>query len=84
VTALEQALYHGATLFSRGSRDDNGKLLTHDLSPLNRDNVSATDPISYAASLVSVANAPASAVTLVSARATRLEFGRRAAWAGSN
>ena len=30
MTALEQALHHSATLFARGSRDDDGKLLTHD------------------------------------------------------
>jgi hypothetical protein len=30
VTPLEQALHHSATLFARGSRNDDGKLLTHD------------------------------------------------------
>jgi hypothetical protein len=30
VAALEQALHHSATLVARGSRDDDGKLLTHD------------------------------------------------------
>jgi hypothetical protein len=33
VTALEQAFRHSATLFARASRDDDGKLLTHDLPP---------------------------------------------------
>ena len=28
--ALEQALHHRATLFARGSRNDDGKLLIHD------------------------------------------------------
>jgi hypothetical protein len=35
VNALEQALDHSATLFARASRDDDGKLLTHDLRLLS-------------------------------------------------
>jgi hypothetical protein len=37
VTALEQALHHSATLFARASRDDDGKLLTHDPLPFTCD-----------------------------------------------
>jgi hypothetical protein len=37
VTALEQALHHSATLFARASRDDDDKLLTHDLPPFTCD-----------------------------------------------
>jgi hypothetical protein len=37
VTALAQALHHSATLFASASRDDDGKLLTHDQPPFTCD-----------------------------------------------
>ncbi len=35
MTTLEQALHHGATLFTGGARDDDRKFLTHDSTPIN-------------------------------------------------
>src|SRR4029077_2691739 len=43
VTALEQARHHCATLFARASRDDDGKLLTHDPPPFTCDNDTRSD-----------------------------------------
>src|SRR6185503_8331843 len=42
VTALEQVRHHGATLFARGSRDDDDKFLTHDHVPSVVTSASAT------------------------------------------